>query len=74
MVKSHAALPEMHARIGRQVQLRVGLYAHRVIPRIYIANRTGDAEFGRAVRIGQHPLPCRFFPGFVAPHLGMGQK
>jgi hypothetical protein len=26
------------------------------------------------VRIGQHPLPCRFFPGFVAPHLGMGQK
>src|SRR4030095_5509170 len=64
----------MHAAGRREVELVARSNAHRVVPRIDIANRAVDAEFGRAVRIGQHPLPERLFPRLEAPNLSVAEE
>src|SRR5579875_217502 len=64
-----ARSPDMHALVGREVELVARLDVERRIPGVDVADDAVDAILGRAVRIDQQRLALGALALLGAPHL-----
>src|SRR5712691_1624895 len=63
--------PETHARFRGKVEL-VGRFDIKcLVPSVHIADGTVDAEFRRAMRVGEHALARGLLMRLVAPDLAI---
>src|SRR5262249_51780914 len=67
-------LPEVDARIGREIELVAGLDVPGRVPGVEIAYHAIDPEFRRAMRVREHSLAgCRLLR-LVPPNLGVREE
>jgi hypothetical protein len=66
--------PDVHALLGRQVELVAGLHVERLVPRVLVAHDFVDAAPRAAVRVGPQPLPRARLALGCAPDLRPGEE